>query len=197
MNIADLIEKARGADADALDELLTTYRNYLRVTAQIWLPDQLPARIDASDLVQETLLKAHERFGQFRGRSEAELTVWLRKILSRCLVDFVRHHQSAGRNVAREVPVQGELNSGDALGALVIASATSPSAQAERRELSVLLADELAQMPEHYREVILLRSIKERQWNEIAERMSREIGTVRALWVRALNELRNRMNHYL
>ena len=61
----------------------------------------------------------------------------------------------------------------------------------------MLLADELAQMPEHYREVILLRSIKEKPWRDIAERMSREIGTVRALWVRALNELRERMAKYL
>ena len=79
-----LMQRARAADAHARDRLLEAYRNYLRVTAQVWLPDNVAAKCDPSDLVQETLLKAHQRFEQFRGSTEAELIFWLRRILSCC-----------------------------------------------------------------------------------------------------------------
>ncbi len=136
-NVSQLIEQACGADSGALDQLLSVYRNYLRVTAQVWLPDRLPSKLDASDLVQETLLKAHQRFDQFRGSSETELTIWLRRILSRCLVDFVRYHQSSRRNVAREFSAsQMAASSADILGSLASASGTSQRARGTPRAVS-------------------------------------------------------------
>lgn len=193
-DVTNLIFQARSNECEALDSLLAIFRNYLRVTAQVWLPDGLPGKIDASDLVQETMLKAHQRFGQFKGTTEAELTIWLRRILSHCLVDTLRYYRAGGRDISREqlfaTPRDG---SGDAFANLIAASGTSPSAVAERREAAVLLADALSQMPAHYRQVILLRNLKDKPWKDVATDMRREIGTVRALWIRALNDLRERM----
>src|SRR4051812_33589483 len=69
---------------------LARYREYLRLLARLQIDPRLRGQLDPSDIVQQTLLKAHERFDQFRGRTDQELGAWLRAILARTLVDAVR-----------------------------------------------------------------------------------------------------------
>ncbi len=186
------IQEARRALPGALDRLLESYRNYLRLLAQTGIDASLQGKADPSDLVQETLLKAHERFGQFRGKTEAELAVWLRQILARALADLVRRYRLAeARRVSRERSLEEMLGaSSAALGNLIAAPGLSPSQSAQRREMSVILADALAELSPDHRQVLILRSIEELDWSEVAERMKRSVGAVRLLWTRALKQLR-------
>src|SRR6516164_6887444 len=101
-DLCRLIERARRDEPGALDQLLASYRNYLRLLARTGLDASLQGKADPSDLVQETLLKAVERFGQFRGASDAELAGWLRQILARCLADLVRRYRTLARRAGRE-----------------------------------------------------------------------------------------------
>ena len=142
-----LIRHARQAAPGALDQLLESYRNYLRLLARTGIDQSLQGKADASDLVQETLLKAHQRFGQFRGQREAELAAWLRQILARNLTDLVRRFRTAeARQVARERSLDEVITaSSDALNHLLAGHGNSPSHSAERREMSVVLADALAE----------------------------------------------------
>lgn len=198
VNVSEMIRESRRRDPAAVDQLLGAYRNYLRVLAQVWLSPKLPAKVDPSDLVQETLLKAHERFDQFHGHTERELTAWLRRILSRCVVDVVRQYQAEGRDTNRERSLERSLDdSADSLDRMVAHSGSSPSQTAERREMGVVLADKLAQMPDSYRQVIAMRGLKEMEWSEIADQMHRTVPAVRQLWVRALSDLRNRLEEVL
>lgn len=193
-DVAQLIRLARQDDPAAVDRLLAAYRNYLKVLAQVWVTPNCPARTEASDLVQEALLKAHQRFGQFRGQTEGELTAWLRRILARHVVDVVRRNQAAARQPSREQSLENLINgSATALQNLVIQSGSSPSEHAQRRELGVILADALADLPDLHRQAIVLRSLKELPWSEVAEQMNRSISTVRMLWVRGLSELRTKL----
>src|SRR5262250_1219739 len=91
-----LIERARRDEPGALDRLLASYRNYLRLLARTGLDAALRGKADPSDLVQEALLKASQHFGQFRGAGDAELAGWLRQILARCLADFARRFRAGG-----------------------------------------------------------------------------------------------------
>lgn len=61
---------------------LESFREYLRLLARMNMDPRLQARIDPSDLAQQTLLKAHEKQGQFRGKTDAERAAWLRTILA-------------------------------------------------------------------------------------------------------------------
>jgi DNA-directed RNA polymerase specialized sigma24 family protein len=63
-----LIEEARRQSPGALDRLLKSYRNNLRLLARTGIDSSRHGKADPSALVQETLLKAHQHFEQFRVR---------------------------------------------------------------------------------------------------------------------------------
>ncbi len=185
------IQQARQAAPGALDRLLESYRNYLKLLARSWMTKVLRGKTDPSDLVQETLIKAHQRFGQFRGRTEAELAAWLRQVLARNLVDWARRFRGAGRLVDREQSLDQLLSqSSQAFAGLVATKEASPSEAAYQRDLGVILADALAELSIEHREVIVLRNLEERDWDGVAQKMSRSVGAVRMLWARALKRLR-------
>ncbi len=186
-----LIEGARRAEPGALDRLLDSYRNYLRLLARTGLDASLGGKADPSDLVQEAMLKAAMRFGQFHGSNDAELAGWLRQILARCLADFVRRYRTGRRRAAREQSLDELLNrSSQAMERILATEEGSPSASAQRRDLGVMLSDALAQLGEDHREVIVLHHLEGLEWDEVARRMRRSVGAVRMLWTRALKQLR-------
>src|SRR5262245_20038570 len=94
-NMRRLIDAAQQEAPGALEQLLEAYRNYLKLLARTGIDSAIRGKADPSDLVQETLLKAHQRFGQFRGETEQELAGWLRQILARNLTDLVRRYRTA------------------------------------------------------------------------------------------------------
>jgi RNA polymerase sigma-70 factor (ECF subfamily) len=188
--VALRIRLAREGQAEALESLLTGYRSYLRLLASTCVGPDLQCKADASDVVQETLLKAHSNFHQFRGTTEGEWIAWVRSILARNIADLHRRYGYAGRDVHREQSLDANLGrSSLALRNLVPARGPSPSGEAEVREAGVLLADALDAMEPDAREVIVLRSIQELPWAEVAERMGRQPDAVRQLWTRALKRL--------
>src|SRR6188768_3809476 len=97
--IARCIRLAREGQADALGELLASYRNYLRLLAATCIDGDVRGKADASDVVQETLMKAHENFGTFRGTTELEWIAWVRQILVNNLADLHRRFSLQGRKI--------------------------------------------------------------------------------------------------
>lgn len=185
-----LVACARDGDQNALGSLLEEYREYLRVLARAQVGRELQVRLDPSDLVQETLLEAHRDYQQFLGTTEAELTVWLRRILVRNLSDQLKHHHSQKRDFQREQPLAELVEQAhEALAAPL----STPSAYASRREQAVLLAGALAELPEDYREVVRMRHLEGRSFEEVAAVMGRSSGAVRMLWMRALERLGAKM----
>jgi RNA polymerase sigma-70 factor (ECF subfamily) len=176
---------------EVLMRLLDAYRNYLRLLARTSLHGSKGAGADPSDLAQETLLRAHQRFGQFRGSTEGELAAWLRRILCRVLADSVRRRTGRGGHLPHEKSLDAQVDSSSfALHKLIPSKGTSPSLAAQRRELGVLVADALAELSPDHREVIVLRHFEERDWKEVGRRMGRSADAVRMLWARALERLR-------
>jgi RNA polymerase sigma-70 factor (ECF subfamily) len=190
-DLCRLIERARREEPGALDPLLDSYRNYLRLLARTGLDASLQGKADPSDLVQEAMLKASQRFGQFRGSTDAELAGWLRGILAHCLADLVRRYRTGVRHAAREQSLDQLLNrSSQAMERILATDANSPSSSAQRRDLGVVLSDALALLSEDHREVIVLFHLEGLPWEEVARRLGRTEGAVRKLWARALKQLR-------
>jgi RNA polymerase sigma-70 factor (ECF subfamily) len=185
-----LLHRARGGDATARGQLLELYRNYLRLMARSLISQPLRARLDSSDLVQETYLKAHREFPSFLGSSEPELAAWLRQILVHSLADQLRQHRAGRRDYRREEPIAVILDrSSLAIQRALAAPVASPSSHASRREQAVLLADALEKMPVDYREVFFMRNLEHIPFEEIGARMGRSSGAVRMLWTRAIKNL--------
>jgi len=192
----DLLDRARLGSQSSLGTLLQQYRNYLVVLASMQIEKRLQPRVSPSDVVQETMLRAHKNFGQFRGTTEQELLAWLRQILVNNLAKFVEQHMlAARRDVRREVSMErigaALEHSTIQLAALVPASTKSPSMAVQQREEAVVLADRLAQLPEDYREVLVLRNLQALPFEEVAQRIDRSVGATRMLWLRAIEKLRS------
>jgi RNA polymerase sigma-70 factor (ECF subfamily) len=190
-----LLQEARGGDAATLGRLLETYRRYLALLARVQIGQRLQGKVDASDVVQETFLEAHQNFPRFRGGSEAEFVAWLRQILAGNLADLLRRYLGAkGRDVRLEREIQDAFDrSSILLDRGLVAQQSSPSQQAARREQSVILADALEQLPDDYRDVLVLRHLEGLSFPEVARRMGRSLDSVEKLWMRGLARLRQIM----
>ncbi|HVJ79822.1 MAG TPA: sigma-70 family RNA polymerase sigma factor [Planctomycetia bacterium] len=190
--VEQLLVAARRGDKAALGDLLEGHSPYLTLLAKIQLGRRLQGKVDPSDVVQEAFLDAHRQFPIFRGESEREFVVWLRQILLGRVLNVVRRYVGAkGRDVRLERNLADEMeHSSRMLECGLAAPNSTPSQAAARSEQAVRVAEAIASLPEHYRDVIVLRHIEERPFAEVAERMSRSIDSVEKLWVRALAKLR-------
>ena len=114
---------------------LERYRSYLRLLAEARLDRRLRAKLDASDVVQQTMLHAHRAWRQFRGTSDGELAAWLRQILARNLLHCVRDFRRAKRDVSCERSLAAACDESSArLEAWLAAEESSPSQQVQRTE---------------------------------------------------------------
>lgn len=193
-----LLDAAKGGEDESLGRLLQMYLNYLKLLARTQLDQKLQARASASDVVQDTLLEAHRDFAHFRGTRPEEFIAWLRRILVNNLSRIVERHVLAEkRDVRREVSmddVGATLERSTARLVAVLADVgKSPSDDAQAHEAGLILADELAELTDDYRDVIVLRHLEGLPFSEVAKRLERTPGATRMLWMRAIDRLRERL----
>jgi RNA polymerase sigma-70 factor, ECF subfamily len=191
LTISDLLARARGNDPRQLDLLFGQCRNFLGIVARAQTESWLRAKVDASDLVQQTLLEAYRDFHKFRGTTEAEWLAWLRQILAHNAANFVRHYRgTAKRQAHREVALKQPGDDTNARGAPDPAdNAESPSQQLLRKEQELQVAEALAQLTPDHREVILLRNLERLSFDDVAQRMDRSRPAAQMLWMRAMRKL--------
>jgi RNA polymerase sigma-70 factor, ECF subfamily len=193
--VAGLLDRARKGDTAARDRLFAMCRNYLGIVARAHVESWLQAKVDASDLVQQTMLEAHRDFTRFHGATEGEWLAWLRQIVSHNAADFIRqYYKTAKRQAGREVRLGGNADNSSVLGLSGIAGDDeTPSQQLVRKERELQMADALAQLSDDHREVIILRNLQRLPFDEVAKRMNRSRPAAQMLWMRAIHKLQEAM----
>lgn len=187
--VGQWIADAKAGSAESWGQLSERCRRYLLLVANKKLEAGLQSKVGASDLVQETLLKARQCIGRFEGDSESQLLLWLRRILIHQLAHTSRsYRQCAKRDISREQ----ELDDGDSRNVWgeLIDQAPTPRGNAIANERVKALERTVDQLPEHYREVIRLRSFELRPFGEIGQLLQTSPDAARKLWCRAVEMLR-------
>jgi len=190
--VLKLLTSARAGDDAARDALFAKCRNYVALIARTNVESWMQTKVDASDLVQQTLLEAHRGFADFRGETEAEWLGWLRKILHHNTHDFIRQYKGTDkRRIQKEVRLQ--QSAGDQSGSFFYdppGHEETPSQIIAQHEQQIELADAIAQLSDDHREVIILRNLQRLPFDEVAARMERSRPAVQMLWMRAVQKLK-------
>jgi RNA polymerase sigma-70 factor (ECF subfamily) len=184
VSLSQLLEQAR-------DRLFEKCRAYLNVVARARIESWMQAKVDASDLVQQTLLEAHRGLRNFQGTTEAEWLAWLRTILDHNAVDFIRQYRGTRkRQINKEVRLNNAVGDDSQRRDLdPTAGQESPSELVMRRERDIEVAEAVSQLTDDHQEVIMLRNLQRLPFDEVARRMGRTRPAVQMLWMRALRKL--------
>ena len=168
---------------------LEHYRDYLHLLSRVGLDARLRALADSSDVVQQTLLRAHQRIDQFRGTSEVEFLAWLRAILARQLADLARRAGQVPWEKRESLEAALEQSSAR-LAAWLADEQPSPGEQVQRGEQLLRLAEALARLPREQRTAVELHHLEGYSVPEVGRRMDRSAGSVAGLLHRGLKALR-------
>ena len=190
----ELLRAAGHGDGSARHRLLARHRSRLRQMVAVHLDRRLAARIDPSDVVQETLMDAARDLPDYLRERPLPFYPWLRQLarqrLDRLHRDHIRRHR---RSVLREEgPGRLSLDSSaDALANLLRASGTSPSRQLIRDEMIRRIQDAMSRLSPNDRELLVMRHLEEMSAAEIGAVLGIGAGAVRTRHVRALARLRS------
>ena len=173
-----LLEKARHGDQEAFGELVRLYEKkvYALTLRMCKNPD------DAAEAAQEAFLSAWQGLKFFRG--EASFSTWLYRLASNACVDLLRKEQ-------RHRAVSGpSLNDEDTYMDIADDAAT-PQELAERSELREQIEEGLQSLSPEHREVLILRELHQLSYDEIAQTLDLDTGTVKSRISRGRKALRN------
>jgi RNA polymerase sigma-70 factor (ECF subfamily) len=187
--LAGWLMEARDGSQEALGQALEGCRQYLLAVAQHALPADLRGKVGPSDLVQDTLLKAHHEFHRFEGESEPQLLAWLRVILLNNVANCARHFATDKRSIGREIAL-AKGDSQEGLASEPHAPEPSPSEVFLAQERDEALEHALAKLPDHYRQVVQWHNQENLSFEDIGRRTGQSADAVRKIWVRALRQLR-------
>jgi RNA polymerase sigma-70 factor, ECF subfamily len=194
----NLLQRVAQADGSATDELWERYRPALRRMIGLRLDHAVARRVDASDVVQDVLLKASQRLGEYLRNPVLPFHLWLRQIARDHMIDAHRRHRgSAKRTVDREQSLRGEHGvaayedrSSLDLAAQLRDSGLTPAAAALRRELEGRFQAALLRLDDDDREIILLRHFEQLSNSEAAQALGLSEAAAGMRHLRALRRLR-------
>ncbi len=191
-----LLGRAASGDEEARSRLLELHRDRLWRMVAVRLDRRVAARVDPSDIVQETLAEAAAGLADYARLRPLPLYPWLRQIAWDRLIAVHRRHISAeARSVRREEEAGPGLPEGSvlALADRLVAAGSSPSRRASRNEVRRLVREAIDRLSPTDREVLVLRHLEGLDTVEIAALLGISPEAVRTRHVRAIEHLRHRL----
>ena len=175
MTEQELVRAAAGGDTEAFERLVRTYENKIYHLAL----RMCGSSEEASDIAQEAFLAAWRGLPSFRG--EANFATWLYRLTSNAAIDYLR----------RQKKQRGDMSLDDEeLGLDAVDTGPGPQDAAERTEVRSVVAAGLQELSEGHRQVLVLREIQGLSYEEIADVLEVDLGTVKSRISRARSALR-------
>ncbi len=173
-----IVQQVLKGDTNAFEELVLEYeKKVYNVALRI-----LGNSEDAADMTQEAFIKAYNSLPGFRG--DSKFSVWLTRIVSNLCLDFLR-----SRSRRPTVSLSVEDDGGDDVQLDVADVSQSPELLLERSLTRESVRRGLKALPEDYRQILLLREIQGLSYDEIAEALNIEVGTVKSRIFRGRKKL--------
>lgn len=184
---AELVTLAQKGERDAAEELFSRYAGRVLEISRMRLGPRLRAELESADIGQQALADAFRRLEGFEMRDESSLLRWLARFVENAVHASLRYHGAARRDQAGSVPLSG----GEGSRELTISSALpTPSVEIGRAEAAEAVREAVAELPERYREVVLLREYAGSPWEEVGRELGGlSPGAARMLHSRALAKL--------
>lgn len=193
-NTDRLLEDARSGDPGAVDKLLGEFREPLRRVIDLRLDPVLARRIDASDIVQDVLIEAHQRLIEYLKNPAMPFHLWLRHLAQDRIIDTHRRHREAQRrSIDREQPLVRPAwtdESSVSLAAQLIDAERTPTSEAIHHELQRKLADAIDQLSDDDRDLVLMRHHEALSNQEAARALGITEAAASMRYLRALRRLR-------
>lgn len=186
-----LVDVADGNDL-AIQRLIRQFRPRLKRMVQIHLDDRLAARVDASDVVQESLAEAAEKIVEYAKKQPIPFYPWLRQIAWQRILKTKEFHLAQKRRVTMEQRWDLSL-SGNSIAELAnrfCQNLSTPSQRVAKAEQRLHLRQLLEQLPQIDREVLILRYLEQLPASECAEVLGVSYGTYTKRHLRAVGRLR-------
>ena len=191
IGISGLVRQAK-ADSEKLGELLLRYHGYLKFLALQHLNSVgVVAKLDASDIVQDTYKQAHRGFDQFQGVTHGQFSAWLKTILRNSAIDAIRRALGPEHNVRRDVSMY-YTRSDSAILFLrePVARDETPSEIAIQGEEALLLAQAIDELPLSQQKAICLRYFDGMSIQETADELNKTLAATAGLLKRGIRTLR-------
>lgn len=172
---AKIIRAVLVGNTNAFDDLVREYQNQVyRIALKMTGNEE-----DAFDLSQETFLKAYRSLGSFRG--ESGFGSWLYRMAANLCIDFLRRRKRRGADKVLSL----DDTEPDGRSREVPDRRYEPQAALERRELRESVRAGLQRLPDEQRLILILRNVEGLSYQEIAEVLKLELGTVKSRIARA------------
>jgi RNA polymerase sigma-70 factor, ECF subfamily len=190
----DLIARAAAGDEQAAGELFAPCYDRLKKMLRLRMDRRLKGRVDAEDIVQETIITASRRLPDYAANPTMSFYLWLRFLAGQQLIDTMRHHLGVQkRNVDLEVSLhRGALPEATSvsLAAQLLGRLTSPSYAAMRAETQIKVQEVLNEMDPIDREVLVLRHFEHLSNDETAELLQIKRSAASKRYITALKRLK-------
>jgi len=190
-NTHELLERACDGEQAAFEELFKRHRGRLQKAIAMRMDRRLAARIDASDVLQETYLEAFKRLPKYLQQEEMPFYLWLHWIAREKVLELHRRHLGAEkRAVTQEVQLLPVDSSATFVSFVITGHEPSPSQALAKTELAECLRQALGQLDNDERDLILWRHFEQLSARDMAQLLQISEAAAGKRYIRAVERLR-------
>jgi RNA polymerase sigma-70 factor, ECF subfamily len=194
----ELIAAARDGDHEAIENLLQRHRDSLRRLIHLRMDPAVRQRLDASDIVQEVLIEANRRIGDYLADPKMPFHLWLRAMAKDHVIDAHRRHRvAARRSVDREQPLAARPTLDEStldLASRLQGREMTPATAATWQELNRRFQAACDELEEQDREIIFMRHFEQLTNGEVATALDLSPQAASMRYLRAMRRLRSKLD---